>query len=62
MPLKKTCLLFLVAERFAGLVAVELLDALGVALGAALARVRLTAVAAAQGVRLLSVPVPLTQN
>jgi hypothetical protein len=51
-----------VAERFAGLVAVELLDALGVTLGAALARVRLPAVAAAQGIRLISVPVPLTQN
>jgi hypothetical protein len=51
-----------VAERFAGLVAVELLNALGVTLGAALARIGFPAVAAAQGVRLLSVLVPLTQN
>jgi len=57
-----TCLLFLVAERLAGLIAVELLDALGVALGAALARVGLAAVATAQRVHFFSVLVPFSQN
>ena len=60
---KKTYLFFLMAQSLAGLVAEELLDALGMALGAALAGVGLAAVAAAVGVLIhLLVLIPLLQH
>ena len=60
---KKTYLFFLMAQSLAGLVAEELLDALGMALGATLAGVGLAAVAAAVGVLIhLLVLIPLLQH